>query len=103
MVQGAMMSYSVGQAADLSGVTVRTLHHYGQIGLLEPAERSPTGYRQYSDADLERLQHILFYRELGFSLEDIMAMLNNPGATTGVHLRRQHDLLKKRISRLSQM
>ena len=97
------MSYSVGQVADLSGVTVRTLHHYGQIGLLEPAQRSRAGYRQYSDLDLERLEHILFYRELGFSLEDILTMLNSPGATTGAHLRRQHALLKKRISRLSEM
>ena len=97
------MSYSVGQVADLAGVTVRTLHHYGQIGLLEPADRSGAGYRLYSDADLERLQHILFYRELGFSLEDILAMLSGPGATTGAHLRKQHDLLQKRISRLREM
>ena len=97
------MSYSVGQVADLAGVTVRTLHHYGQIGLLEPAERSGTGYRLYSDANLERLRHILFYRELGFSLEDIQTMLTDPGATTGAHLRRQHELLEARITRLGQM
>ena len=88
------MSYSVGQVADLAGVTVRTLHHYGQIGLLEPAERSGAGYRLYSDADLERLRHILFYRELGFSLEDILTMLTDPGATTGAHLRQQRELLE---------
>ncbi len=97
------MSYSVGQVADLAGVTVRTLHHYGQIGLLEPAERSGAGYRLYSDADLTRLQHILFYRELGFSLEDILTMLADPGATTAAHLRRQHALLRKRIGRLTEM
>lgn len=97
------MSYSVGQVADLAGVTVRTLHHYGQIGLLEPAERSGAGYRLYSDADLERLRHILFYRELGFSLEDILTMLTDPGATTGAHLRQQRELLEARITRLGQM
>ncbi len=97
------MSYSVGQVADLAGVTVRTLHHYGQIGLLEPAERSGAGYRLYSDADLERLRHILFYRELGFSLEDIQTMLTDPGATTGAHLRQQRELLEARITRLGQM
>jgi len=97
------MSYSVGQVADLAGVTVRTLHHYGQIGLLEPKDRTTTGYRRYSDADLERLQHILFYRELGFPLDAIVTILADPDATAGAHLREQHQLLKKRIARLSQM
>ncbi|MET3805423.1 DNA-binding transcriptional MerR regulator [Nakamurella sp. UYEF19] len=98
-----MTSYSVGQVADLAGVTVRTLHHYGRIGLLEPEDRSGAGYRQYSDADLDRLQHILFYRELGFSLEEISNILTDPGATTGAHLRKQHELLNKRIDRLREM
>jgi MerR family transcriptional regulator, thiopeptide resistance regulator len=97
------MSYSIGQVADLAGVTVRTLHHYGQIGLLEPKDRTGSGYRLYSDADLERLQHILFYRELGFSLDDIAAILADPGATTAAHLRKQHQLLNKRIARLLEM
>ncbi len=97
------MSYSVGQVAELAGVTVRTLHHYGQIGLLEPNDRSGAGYRLYSDADLDRLQHILFYRELGFSLEDITTILNDPGADTAGHLRNQHELLEKRIARLTEM
>jgi DNA-binding transcriptional MerR regulator len=97
------MSYSVGQVADLAGVTVRTLHHYGQIGLLEPQDRSGAGYRRYSDDDLQRLQHILFYRELGFPLDDIGAILSDPGANTGAHLRRQRELLRNRISRLTAM
>lgn len=97
------MSYTVGQVAELAGVTVRTLHHYGQIGLLEPRDRSGAGYRRYADEDLERLQHILFYRELGFSLEDIAAILNKPGGSTGEHLRRQRELLAHRVSRLQAM
>ena len=97
------MGYSVGQVAGLAGVTVRTLHHYGQIGLLEPEERSGAGYRLYSDADLDRLQHILFYRELGFSLEDIATILADPGTNARAHLRRQHELLSRRIRRLSDM
>ena len=97
------MSYSVGQVADLAGVTVRTLHHYGQIGLLEPQDRSGAGYRRYSDDDLQRLQHILFYRELGFSLDDIATILSDPGANTGAHLRRQRELLNNRIARLHAM
>lgn len=97
------MSYSVGQVADLAGVTVRTLHHYSQIGLLEPADRSGAGYRRYSDDELQRLQHILFYRELGFSLDDIATILGDPGADTSAHLRRQRELLNSRISRLQNM
>ena len=59
------------------------VHHYGQIGLLEPEDRSGAGYRRYSDDDLQRLQHILFYRELGFSLDDIATILSDPGADSG--------------------
>lgn len=97
------MSYSVGQVAELAGVTVRTLHHYGQIGLLEPQERSTAGYRRYSDDDLQRLQHILFYRELGFALEDIATILSDPGADASAHLARQRELLNTRIDRLQSM
>lgn len=97
------MGYSVGQVAELAGVTVRTLHHYGRIGLLEPEDRTTTGYRQYSDGDLQRLQHILFYRELGFALDEISTILNDSQANTGAHLRRQHALLRKRIERLEAM
>ncbi len=97
------MSYSVGQVAELAGVTVRTLHHYGQIGLLEPQERTAAGYRRYSDDDLQELQHILFYRELGFPLEDIATILRVPGADASAHLARQRELLMQRIHRLQSM
>ena len=97
------MGYSVGQVAELAGVTVRTLHHYGQIGLLEPQDRTGAGYRRYSEDDLDRLRHILFYRELGFALDDIATILNDPGAGTGAHLRRQRELLTNRINRLESM
>ncbi|WP_077193128.1 MerR family transcriptional regulator [Streptomyces lydicus] len=65
------MSYPVGQVASFAGVTVRTLHHYDEIGLLSPSARSHAGHRRYDDADLDRLQRILFYRELGFPLEEV--------------------------------
>ncbi len=97
------MSYSVGRVAELAGVTVRTLHHYGEIGLLTPQDRTAAGYRWYSDADLQRLRHILFYRELGFSLDDISAILRDAGNGAGIHLRRQRELLCDRITRLQQM
>ena len=69
------MPLTVGQIAEVAGVTVRTLHHYDALGLLTPDARSEAGYRLYEDADCERLQEILFYRELGFGLEEINAIL----------------------------
>ncbi|WP_431042980.1 MerR family transcriptional regulator [Streptomyces sp. P1-3] len=97
------MSYSVGQVADFAGVTVRTLHHYDEIGLLRPGARSRAGHRRYDDADLDRLQRILFYRELGFSLEEVAALLDDPDVDPQEHLRRQHHLLTARIESLQKM
>ncbi|MEU6993032.1 MerR family transcriptional regulator [Streptomyces sp. NPDC046465] len=97
------MSYSVGQVAGFAGVTVRTLHHYDEIGLLVPGERSRAGHRRYNDADLDRLQQILFYRELGFPLDAVTALLDDPGTDPREHLRRQHGLLTARIHRLQEM
>lgn len=97
------MSYSVGQVAGFAGVTVRTLHHYDDIGLLVPSERSHAGHRRYSDADLDRLQQILFYRELGFPLDEVAALLDDPAADPRAHLRRQHELLTARIEKLRKM
>ncbi|MFC9225581.1 MerR family transcriptional regulator [Streptomyces hygroscopicus] len=97
------MSYSVGQVAGFAGVTVRTLHHYDEIGLLRPGARSAAGHRRYDDADLDRLQRILFYRELGFPLEEVAVLLDNPDVDPQAHLRRQHRLLSDRIERLRKM
>ncbi|MXM66294.1 MerR family transcriptional regulator [Streptomyces sp. HUCO-GS316] len=100
------MSYSVGQVAGFAGVTVRTLHHYDDIGLLAPSERSHAGHRRYNDADLDRLQQILFYRELGFPLEEVAALLDDQAAGRAdprAHLRRQHELLTARIEKLQKM
>jgi DNA-binding transcriptional MerR regulator len=97
------MSYSVGQVAGFAGVTVRTLHHYDAIGLLRPGGRSHAGHRRYEDADLDRLQQILFYRELGFPLEEVAALLDDPDTDPQAHLRRQHELLSARITKLQEM
>ncbi|MEU2876703.1 MULTISPECIES: MerR family transcriptional regulator [unclassified Streptomyces] len=97
------MSYSVGQVAGFAGVTVRTLHHYDEIGLLVPGGRSHAGHRRYDDADLERLQRILFYRELGFPLDEVAALLDDPDADPRAHLRRQYELLTARIDKLRKM
>ncbi|KUH39933.1 MULTISPECIES: MerR family transcriptional regulator [Streptomyces] len=97
------MSYSVGQVAGFAGVTVRTLHHYDEIGLLCPSGRSRAGHRRYEDDDLDRLQQILFYRELGFPLDQVTALLDDPEADPREHLRRQHSLLTSRIADLQKM
>jgi len=69
---------TVQAVAELSGVTVRTLHHYDEIGLLRP-KRGKADYRQYTDADVLRLQQILVYRALGLPLQRIKALMDDPG------------------------
>lgn len=100
---GRSGGYSVGQVARLAGVTVRTLHHYDEIGLLRPSERTGGGYRRYAEADLDRLQQVLFYRELGFPLEEIAVILDDPGVDPVTHLRRQRELLSRKAERLRRM
>ncbi|MBV6757805.1 MULTISPECIES: MerR family transcriptional regulator [Rhodococcus] len=95
--------HTVGVVARLVGVSVRTLHHYDEIGLVTPSDRTPGGYRSYSDADVERLHRVLTYRELGFPLEEIAALLDDPDVDALAHLRRQHALLSERIDRLHEM
>jgi len=89
--------------ATLTGVTIRTLHHYDEVGLLSPGGRSAAGYRLYEDSDLERLQRILFYRELGFTLKEIQAIVDDPHTDALGHLSRQRRLLTERIERLGAM
>ena len=73
-----MKNYGVKAVAKLSGISVRTLHHYDKIGLLKPLNRTDAGYRFYGKAQLLRLQQILFYKELGFSLKAIKEVLDDP-------------------------
>lgn len=70
--------FRVKVVAAMTGVTVRTLHHYDNIGLLHPSQRSESGYRLYSERDLRRLQQILLYRELGLALDEIASILQDP-------------------------
>jgi DNA-binding transcriptional MerR regulator len=97
------MSWSVGEVALAAKVTVRTLHHYDEVGLLSPAGRTSSGHRRYSDADLERLQQVLFYRELGFPLDRIAELLDRRDADPLEHLSRQHALLEGRADRIRAM
>ncbi len=103
MNDGPARTRTIGRLADISGVSVRTLHHYEAIGLLVPAGRTDAGYRQYSDADADRLTRILYYRELGFPLDAIAALLDDPRQDRYGLLERQHALLTERLARIQAM
>jgi DNA-binding transcriptional MerR regulator len=92
---------TVGAVAQQLGVTVRTLHHYDEIGLLSPSERSPAGYRLYTRTDLERLASIVVYRRLGLALEDVAAVLDGDGATRVEQLRRQRAEVMARVAQMT--
>jgi DNA-binding transcriptional MerR regulator len=91
---------TVGTVAALTGVSVRTLHHYDHIGLVVPSVRTSAGYRGYTDADIERLHLVLVYRSVGIALDEIRALLDDPGADELEQLRRQHALLLEQADRL---
>lgn len=93
----------ISEVAKLTGVTVRTLHYYDEIGLLKPDGVTEAGYRVYSDADLELLQQILFFRELDFPLEDIRRIMQNPAYDREDALRKQKELLLQKRGRLDRL
>ena len=84
---------TVNEVSKLTGVSVRTLHHYDEIGLLEPSSVTEAGYRMYDDTALERLQHILLFRELQFPLKDIKKILDSPDFDRNRALEQQIELL----------
>ena len=88
-----MKDYSVKQVAKLSGVSVRTLHHYDEVGLLKPACIGENGYRYYGRKELLRLQQILFHRELDFSLDEIKRVLDTPEFDRAAALRSHREKL----------
>ena len=91
---GEELLYTVGEVAQFYGISVRTLHHWEQVGLVEPAERSWSNYRLYSEDDCSRVQQILVYRATGMKLVEIKNVLDS-GESNAIHLRRQ----KERIMR----
>lgn len=97
------MGITVGEVAALAGVSVRTLHHYDRIGLLQPDERSGAGYRLYSDDDLVTLQQILFFRELGFRLHEIGRIMHDPSFDRLEALRVQRRMLADKAAQLGKM
>jgi DNA-binding transcriptional MerR regulator len=95
-----MDANTVGAVAALTGVSVRTLHHYDHISLVVPSVRTPAGYRGYTDADIERLHLVLVYRSAGMPLDEIRKVLDDSSADVLEHLRRQHGLLLDQADRL---
>jgi len=98
------MRLTVGETAKLCGVSVRTLHHYDREGLLSPSEVDPdTGYRRYGEAEIRKLQQILFWRELDFSLREIREILSSPDYDRNEALRRQRVLLELKQQRTARL
>lgn len=97
------MRLSVGEAARLFGISVRTLRYYDEIGLLKPSEVSPSGYRYYDNAAVETLWQIMFYRELQMPLDEIAAVLNAPDNNRRQALKRHKELLLLRRNRLDRL
>ena len=87
---------TVNEVSKLTGVSIRTLQYYDQIGLLKPAEYTEAGYRLYDDAALERLQQILLFRELEFPLKDIKKIVTGPDFDKKKALEQQIELLELR-------
>ena len=96
-------TYKIADVARIAGVTVRTLHHYDQLGLLKPTERSLNGYRLYNDESLLRLQQILVERALGLSLEEIRRSLDDPAFDRRATLLRQRRLLREQAHDIAGM
>lgn len=93
----------VKEVANLVGISVRTLHHYDAIGLLKPEEITDAGYRIYSEKDLEKLQQILFFRELDFPLKKVKEIINDPTFDQKEALALHRKMLLKKRNRIDKM
>ncbi|MBM7581608.1 DNA-binding transcriptional MerR regulator [Caldicoprobacter guelmensis] len=97
------MEYTIHELAKLAGITTRALRYYDEIGLLKPARVNSSGYRIYGEAEVDKLQQILFYRELGVSLNDIKEILTSPSFNRVEALKEYRAKLldeKKRLEKL---
>jgi len=95
------MEYTVQKLGKLAGISTRTIRYYDEIGILKPARINSSGYRIYGQSELDRLQQILFYRELGVSLIDIKNIINEP-SFDGINALIEHRLkllVKKKTNR----
>lgn len=95
------MMYKVSEAAEMAGISVRTLHYYDQIGLLSPSEKTHAGYRMYTDADMAMLFQIVMLKELGFSLKRIRELGASSALADKAVLAAQRDVLIAKRARLS--
>lgn len=103
MSGGVTMEYTVSQLAKLSGVSGRTLRYYDQIGLLKPAKINASGYRIYRQKEVDLLQQILFFRELGVRLDDIKGMVHDPTFNQTTALKQHYNHLIEERTRLDKM
>lgn len=94
---------TIRQAAELTGVSARTLQYYDEIGLLKPSGLTPSGYRLYNEDALQKLQQILFFKELGFKLKEIREILQNPGFDRTAAFKKQKELLLLKRSRTDRL
>ena len=104
--RGASMAkkkWQIGELAERAGVSVRTLRHYDAIGLLEPSDITPAGYRLYDEAAVAELEQILYFRELGFALEEIKAIMSSPAYDAREAMKRQKALLQMQKKRIEAM
>lgn len=97
------MKMKIKEVAELVGISVRTLQYYDKIGLLKPDEKNEAGYRLYTNENLETLQQILFFRELGFPLKKIKEIIQSPSFDREEALNMQRDMLLQRREQLDQM
>lgn len=97
------MEMSVKELANLVGISVRTLHHYDEINLLNPSKISEAGYRLYSEANLDRLQQILFFKELDFPLKKIKQILDDPSFNKQEALQLHKKMLMDKRNHIDQM
>lgn len=97
------MEYTVKALAELAGISARTIRYYDQIHLLSPLRTSDAGYRYYGTEQVDRLQQILFYRELGLPLDEIASLLDDPGFDAQAALQSHLDTLKQQRSRLDRL
>ncbi len=89
--------------SNITGISVRTLHYYDEIGLLKPTDKSDAGYRLYDDKALEQLQQILFFREFDIPLKEIKAVMENPALDGNHILKMQREMLLTKIKRMEHL
>ena len=94
---------TVKEISNITGISVRTLHYYDEIGLLKPTDKSDAGYRLYDDKALEQLQQILFFREFDIPLKEIKAVMENPALDRNHILKMQREMLLTKIKRMEHL